>query len=153
MGCKKFQFPNLLFLAFLVFLAFLLFKEFLAILSVFPLFPKDFRGSAGRRNPCLFCSFPCCFPKRQGKEDQGLSRVLQKFAICDFGALSSRNLGQTILSHRYPRILSGPLNRLNAILSLLHPLDRYRTPSAIGSAIGRPYLASTYRQELSTASF
>ena len=36
------------------------------------------------------------------------------------------------------RPLSGPLNRLNAILSLLHPLDRYRTPSAIGSAIGRP---------------
>ena len=36
------------------------------------------------------------------------------------------------------RRLSGPLNRLNAILSLLHPLDRYRTPSAIGSAIGRP---------------
>ena len=34
--------------------------------------------------------------------------------------------------------LSGPLNRLNAILSLLQPLDRYRTPSAIGSAIGRP---------------
>ena len=37
--------------------------------------------------------------------------------------------------------LSGPLNRLNAILSLLHPLDRYRTASAIGSAIVRPYLA------------
>ena len=34
--------------------------------------------------------------------------------------------------------LSGPLNRLNAILSPLHPLDCYRTPSAIGSAIGRP---------------
>ena len=34
-------------------------------------------------------------------------------------------------------ILSGPLNRLNAILSLLQPLDRYRTPSAIGSAIGK----------------
>ena len=34
--------------------------------------------------------------------------------------------------------LSGPLNRLNALLSLLHPLDRYSTPSAIGSAIGRP---------------
>ena len=31
-----------------------------------------------------------------------------------------------------------PLNRLNAILSLLHPLDRHRTPSAIGSAIGGP---------------
>ena len=38
----------------------------------------------------------------------------------------------------FGRDLSGPLNRLNAILSLLHPLDRYRTPSAIGSAIGRP---------------
>ena len=35
------------------------------------------------------------------------------------------------------RHLSGPLNRLNAILSLLQPLDRYRTPSAIGSAIGK----------------
>ena len=33
------------------------------------------------------------------------------------------------------RFLSGRLNRLNAILSLLHYLDRYRTPSAIGSAI------------------
>ena len=42
--------------------------------------------------------------------------------------------------------LSGPLDRLNAILSLLQPLDRYRAPSAIGSAIGEapisPYLAS-----------
>ena len=48
--------------------------------------------------------------------------------------------------------LSGPLNRLNAILSLLHPLDRYRTPSAIGSAIGRP-LSRRIRWESSTASF
>ena len=37
--------------------------------------------------------------------------------------------------------LSGPLDRLNAILSLLQPLDHYRTPSATGRAIGRPYLA------------
>ena len=41
----------------------------------------------------------------------------------------------------FEELLSGPLNRLNAILSLLQPLDRYRTPSAIVSAIGRPYLA------------
>ena len=34
-----------------------------------------------------------------------------------------------------------PLNRLNAVLSLLQPLDRYSTSSVIGSAIGRPYLA------------
>ena len=38
-------------------------------------------------------------------------------------------------------MLSGPLNRLNVIQFLLHPLDRYATPSAIGSVIGRPYLA------------
>ena len=51
-------------------------------------------------------------------------------------------LGAIILSWLYllkvSTYLSGPLNRLNAILSLLQPLDRYRTPSAIGSAIGRP---------------
>ena len=38
-------------------------------------------------------------------------------------------------------MLTGPLNRLNAILSMLQSLDRYRTLSAIGSVIGRPYLA------------
>ena len=41
-------------------------------------------------------------------------------------------------SVRLRQDLSGPLKWLNAILSLLQPLDRYRTPSAIGSAIGRP---------------
>ena len=51
--------------------------------------------------------------------------------------------------------LSGPLDRLNAILSLLQPLDRYRTPSAMGSAIGRPLSRpiSKHRWESSTASF
>ena len=62
----------------LVFLAFFLFKEVLAILSVFPFFPKDFRGSASRRNPCLFGGFPCCFPKRRGKEDQGRGQTEPK---------------------------------------------------------------------------
>ena len=39
--------------------------------------------------------------------------------------------------------LSGPRSRLNAMLSLLDPLNRYRTPFAIGSVCvcGRPYLA------------
>ena len=51
--------------------------------------------------------------------------------------------------HKLSVILSGPLDRLNAIPSLLQPLDRYRTPSAIGSAIGRPYLAlSRFRAQL-----
>ena len=43
--------------------------------------------------------------------------------------------------HALKQAQSGPLNRLNAMLSLLQPLDRYRTPSAIESANGRPYLA------------
>ena len=33
-----------------------------------------------------------------------------------------------------PIMISGPFNRLNVTLSLLHTLGRYRTPSAIGSA-------------------
>ena len=40
-----------------------------------------------------------------------------------------------------PWSLRGPLN---CIISLLHPLDRYRTLSTIGSAIGIPYLALSY---------
>ena len=44
------------------------------------------------------------------------------------------------------RMLSGPLNQLNAILSLLQPLDRYRAPYAIESAIGMPYL--THRTQV-----
>ena len=45
------------------------------------------------------------------------------------------------LGHKMLLSARGPLNRLTAILSLLQPLDRYRAPSAIESAIGRPYLA------------
>ena len=36
------------------------------------IFSWDFRGSLGKKNPCLFGGFPCLFPKRQGKEDEGL---------------------------------------------------------------------------------
>ena len=63
--------PDLLFLAFLDFLAFLLFEEFLAFVSVFPFFSKVCRGSEETENPCIFGGFPCIFPKKQGKEDQG----------------------------------------------------------------------------------
>ena len=52
--------------------------------------------------------------------------------------------------------LRGPLDRLNDILSLLHPLDRYRTPCGLGVRLGgpiSPYLASTRRQEFSTVLF
>ena len=42
-------------------------------------------------------------------------------------------LGNNLKRLKQPQIqkLSGPLNRLNAIQSLLQPLDRYRGPSAI----------------------
>ena len=63
---------------------------------------------------------------------------------CQIASDSGRAMRTTKLSvqneigTRFKVALSGPLNRLNAILSLLHPLDRYRAASAIGSAIGRP---------------
>ena len=57
--------------------------------------------------------------------------------------LGVQSLGFFLLIQTLPE-LSGPLNRLNAILSLLQPLDRYRTPSAIGSAIETPYLALSH---------
>ena len=85
--------PNLPFLAFLDFLAFFLFEEFLAILSVFPFFPKDFRGSASIRNPCLFGGFPCRFQKRQGKEDQGFSTARKEIYHLELAlGATSRNL-------------------------------------------------------------
>ena len=51
--------------------------------------------------------------------------------------------------------LSGPIDRLNAMLPLLHHLDRYRPVCdrevRLGGPIS-PYLASTHRQDFSTAS-
>ena len=38
-------------------------------------------------------------------------------------------------------VIVAPLGRFNAVLSLLQSLDRFWTPSAIGGAIERPYLA------------
>ena len=67
------NFPDLPFLVFLEFLVFFLSEEFLACLSVLPFFPRDFGGSPRRKNPFLFCGFPCRFPKKQGKEDQGFA--------------------------------------------------------------------------------
>ena len=86
---RKLTDPNLLFLAFLDFLAFLLFKEFLAILSVFPFFPKDFEGSASKRHPCFFGGFPCRFPKRQGKDNQGSSVFETVLSETVFGPVNS----------------------------------------------------------------
>ena len=68
-------------------------------------------------------------------------RIGVEFVLCQ--AKRKRHLNQRkSLGHR-PDVpgtpgLSGPLDRLNARLSLLQPLDRYRARSAIGSAIGRP---------------
>ena len=50
----------------------------------------------------------------------------------------------TVIEHRQhydcglSHYIVAPFNQLNAILSLLHPLEHFRTLSAIGSAIGRP---------------
>ena len=70
------KFPLLPFLVFLEFLVFFPCEEFLVFLSVFPFFSRDFRGSAGIKNPCFFGGFPGNFPKKQGKERQGCSRTV-----------------------------------------------------------------------------
>ena len=62
-------FPNLLFLTFLDF------QGTPCDFERFPLCSKDFRGWASMRNP-HFGGFPGGFPKRQGKEDQGLGYCL-----------------------------------------------------------------------------
>ena len=75
--------------------------------------------SAGNpdRKVYVLCWFS--FPEKRKKEESSkdlFTKIHQSFLACD---------------------QSGPVNRLNAILSLLQPLDRYRAPSAIGSAIER----------------
>ena len=62
--------PFLVFLEFLVF--FCLARISLFFLSVFPFVSRDFRSSAGIKNPCFFVVFLAVFPKKkQGKEGQG----------------------------------------------------------------------------------
>ena len=67
--------------------------------------------------------------------------VFNSRPLCDaifFGqGIPPKKARNELLSHH----LSGPLHRLNALLYLLHPLNCSRTPSAIGSQIGRPSLA------------
>ena len=72
------------------------------------------------------------------------SSFMQKFVLNQFACQMQRfrrRLEFGAKEKERPHGLSGPLNRLSAILSLLQPLDRYRIPPAMGSAIGRPYLA------------
>ena len=73
-------------------------------------------------------------------EDRDADLSPCNFAIPHFPAERSSLISPCNFATRLLKacILSGPLDRLNAILSLLQPLNRYRAPSAIGSAIGRP---------------
>ena len=121
--------PELLFLGVLIFLDLFYPRKFLGVLSDFSCFPLFFWGFSGgsegaKKNP-----------KHQGKEDQGC------FIFQGLGISNRTKPGNSAFALRACPGLSGPLNRLNAILSLLQSLDRYRTLSAVGSAIGRPYLA------------
>ena len=68
-----FLYPVLPFLVFLEFLVFFCCEDFLVFLCVFRFFSRDFRGLVGIKNPCFFGGFPCRFPKKKGKEGQGIS--------------------------------------------------------------------------------
>ena len=62
--------PLLRFLVFLEFLVFFPCEEFLVFLSVFPFFSRDFRGSAGIKNPCFFWRFSWPFSKNKERKDR-----------------------------------------------------------------------------------
>ena len=84
-------------------------------------FARIARATKLLRFSLLFCAFLLSFPR--------ISKILQR--------------GRSLFFSGDPRFFAkkariGRSRRLNAILYLLHPLDRFRTPSAIGSAIGRP---------------
>ena len=103
-------------------------------------------------------------PRKRARHYHITWLLSQAFETKHLECRARRNVGQPNLQPKSQRSfswwgdLSGPLDRLNAILSLLQPLDRYRTPSAIGSAIGRPLSRpishmQTQLWESSTASF
>ena len=50
-------------------------------MCVFPFFSKDLRGSAKRKNPCIFRVSLAFIPKKQGLEGQGRSQRF--FCDCD----------------------------------------------------------------------
>ena len=64
--------PVLPFLVFWEFLVFFPSEEFLVFFTVFPFFSRDFRGSVGLRNPCLFWwfSLPCFLKKNKERKDR-----------------------------------------------------------------------------------
>ena len=64
--------PDLLFLAFFEFPCFVMFQDFLVFLRVFPFFSQDFRVRLGSKILAFLVGFPCRFPEKQGKEDQGM---------------------------------------------------------------------------------
>ena len=102
-----------------------------------PKFSRIFRASfRGKRrpeknSPKIPASFQCKILRQIRKN------IYKMFLESRRVSVSGENLERKFLKATVKH-LSGPLNRLNAILSLLHPLDRYRTASAIGSAIERP---------------
>ena len=81
--------------------------------------------------------------------EHDIGRLPGRFQVINLSVLISEDFWIFLILTVIAVLLGSP------ILSLLqlHPLDRYRAPSAIGTAIGRPYLASPDRQELSIISF
>ena len=90
-------------------------------------------------------------PPDWNPDKQSLEQIVDKFGargtsecckgsersqVCPWCLLTLLLHDKAALSRVVWRKLSAPLDRLNAILSLLQPLDRYRTPAAKGSAIG-----------------
>ena len=87
---------------------FSLFKAILAFLNVFCFFSQDFRGSPARKNPCCFCGFFVIFPKRQGKEDQGIGNGPNTVSV---STVSNTELSEFFWAHWVGEIQKGTAGR------------------------------------------
>ena len=132
-------------------------KEFLFLVERLPSCPGIEGFGREKKNLLFFSLFLACYRKistsRRGAATTTQTdircNIFAALRVCCRASLCRSGKGTQML-HLVPRDegrscrLSGPLNQLNAILSLLQAFDCYRAPSAKVSAIGRPYLALSH---------
>ena len=100
------------------------------MLSNFPFFHTVFDVK-------ISVKFSVAHPNPGKRSRENFTKISRRF----WQRKTKKNFTSALLQGRelseFLTALVAPLNRLNAIPSLLQPLDSYRTRSAIGNAIGR----------------
>ena len=109
---------------------------FSSILSVYCLL-SCFVSQIPFSHLCFFLFLSCAFVQHQSFY-VSKKKSYKTPLFGQVGGCNKMFLNNLCFSNVKVMSLSGPLDRLNAILSLLHPSTATGAPSAIGSAIGRP---------------